>query len=89
MKKSIKDYAIYFFTLMLGVCLFYVFNSIETQTTMLALSKDSRDTVKLLVQMINTISVFVAFVILKFKTIGLVAIISFVVVYVLFPVSRE
>lgn len=61
-KKSIKDYAIYFFTLMLGVCLFYVFNSIETQTTMLALSKDSRDTVKLLVQMINTISVFVAFV---------------------------
>lgn len=35
------------------------------------------------------ISVFVAFVILKFKTIGLVAIISFVVVYVLFPVSRE
>ena len=62
MKKSIRDYAIYFFTLMLGVCLFYVFNSIETQTTMLALSKDSREIVKLLVQMIGAISTFVAFV---------------------------
>lgn len=32
MKKSIKDYAIYFFTLVLGVAIFYVFNAIETQT---------------------------------------------------------
>lgn len=29
MKKSIKDYAIYFFTLVLGVAIFYVFNAIE------------------------------------------------------------
>lgn len=28
-RKSIKDYAIYFFTLVLGVCIFYVFNAIE------------------------------------------------------------
>ena len=61
-RKSLRDYAIYFFTLMLGVCLFYVFNSIETQTSMLALSKDSREVVKLLTQMISAISTFVAFV---------------------------
>ena len=35
MKKSIKNYAIYFFTLVLGVAIFYVFNAIETQTAML------------------------------------------------------
>ena len=29
--KSIKDYAIYFFTLVLGVAIFYVFNAIESQ----------------------------------------------------------
>lgn len=27
-RKSIKDYSIYFFTLLLGVCIFYVFNAI-------------------------------------------------------------
>lgn len=30
-KKSFKDYTIYFFTLMLAVCIFYTFNSIESQ----------------------------------------------------------
>ena len=34
-KKSFKDYAIYFFTLILGVAIFYVFNSIESQTVLL------------------------------------------------------
>ena len=41
MKKSIKDYAIYFFTLVLGVAIFYVFNAIETQTAMLRISADT------------------------------------------------
>ena len=30
-KKSIKDYAIYFFTLILGVAIFYVFNALEIE----------------------------------------------------------
>ena len=30
MKKSLKDYAVYFFTLILGVVIFYLFNAIET-----------------------------------------------------------
>lgn len=36
-KKSAKDYFIYFFTLMLSVCLFYSFNSISTQFASLGL----------------------------------------------------
>ena len=34
-RKSIRDYSIYFFTLILGVAVFYIFNSIETQSAML------------------------------------------------------
>ena len=30
-KKSLKDYTIYFLTLTLAVCIFYSFNSIESQ----------------------------------------------------------
>lgn len=33
--RSIKDYAIYFFTLILGVGIFYIFNAIESQTVMM------------------------------------------------------
>lgn len=31
-RKSFKDYAVYFFTLILGVAVFYVFNAIDSQT---------------------------------------------------------
>lgn len=34
-KKSARDYLIYFFTITFGVCLFYSFNSIDTQFAML------------------------------------------------------
>lgn len=39
MKKSIKDYSIYFLTLVLGVAIFYMFNSIESQQAMLKVSR--------------------------------------------------
>ena len=39
MKKSIKDYAIYFLTLVLGVAIFYMFNSIDSQQAMLQVSR--------------------------------------------------
>ncbi len=60
MKKSVKDYSIYFLTLVLGVSIFYMFNSIDSQSAMLALTESKREMVKLLVQMINMVSVFVA-----------------------------
>ena len=47
-KKSIKDYAIYFFTLILGVAIFYVFNAIDDQTVMMNVSSSTYEIIKLL-----------------------------------------
>lgn len=55
-----KDYAIYFFTLILGVAIFYIFNAIETQSAMLKISNDTREIVKLLIQIMSWVSVFIA-----------------------------
>lgn len=60
--KSMKDYAIYFFTLILGVAIFYVFNSIESQTVMMNVSKSTSDIIKLMTQMLSGVSVFVSFI---------------------------
>ena len=46
--KSIKDYAIYFFTLILGVAIFYVFNAIDDQTVMLNVSASTYEIIKLM-----------------------------------------
>ena len=62
MKKSMKDYAIYFLTLILGVAIFYVFNALEGQRAMLGLSKSGYQMVDLMVQMISMVSVLVAFI---------------------------
>lgn len=61
-KKSIKDYAIYFFTLILGVAIFYVFNAIESQTVLLNVTKDTRDIIKLMTNLLSGVSVFVSFI---------------------------
>ena len=42
-KSSIKDYLIYFFTLVIGVAIFYVFNSLGNQTVMSQVSKSQYD----------------------------------------------
>lgn len=60
MKKSMKDYAIYFMTLILGVAVFYVFNAIETQSAMLKVSKDTREIMRLMVSVLSGISVFIS-----------------------------
>ena len=60
MKKSIKDYAIYFLTLVLGVAIFYMFNSIDSQQAMLQVSQSQRDIIKMMISMLGFVSVFVA-----------------------------
>ena len=60
MKKSFKDYAIYFLTLVLGVAIFYMFNSIDSQQAMLEVSQSTRDIIKFMINMLGYISVFVA-----------------------------
>ncbi len=59
-KKSFKDYAIYFLTIVLGVAIFYMFNSLDTQEAMLKVSESTRQIVKLMVEMLGYISVFVS-----------------------------
>ncbi|RYC73837.1 Bacitracin export permease protein BceB [Candidatus Nanosyncoccus nanoralicus] len=57
--RSMKDYAIYFFTLVLGVVIFYVFNVIGTQTSMMELGSSTKDVVKLLVNVLSGVSLIV------------------------------
>lgn len=61
-KKSIKDYAIYFLTLVLGVAIFYVFNSIESQTVMMKVSSNTLEIINLMNQLLSSVSVFISFI---------------------------
>lgn len=61
-RKSLRDYAVYFMTLTLGVCIFYVFNSVESQQAMLDLNASQSETMLVIVQLINMTSVFVSFI---------------------------
>ena len=60
--KSIKDYAIYFFTLVLGVAIFYVFNAIDSQTVMLNVSSSTSEIIRLMTTILGGVSVFVSFI---------------------------
>ena len=59
-KKSFKDYAIYFTTLILGVCIFYIFNSIDSQTAMLAVTGRQDEIIKILIESLSYVSIFVS-----------------------------
>ena len=61
-QKSFKDYAIYFFTLILGVSIFYVFNAIESQTVLMDVTASTHDIIELMQQMLSGVSVFVSFI---------------------------
>ncbi len=60
MKKSFKDYAIYFITLVLGVAVFYMFNSLDSQEAMLQVSSSTKEMIKLMISMLNMVSIFIA-----------------------------
>lgn len=60
--KSIKDYAIYFFTLILGVAIFYVFNAIDDQSVMMKVSSTTAEIIKLMTNVLSGVSVFVSIV---------------------------
>lgn len=58
--KSIKDYMVYFLTLTFGVCVFYVFNSVDSQQAMLEMSATQNQMVQTMTQVIGLISVFIS-----------------------------
>lgn len=60
MKKSFKDYGIYFLTLVLGVAIFYMFNSLDSQQAMLQVSESTRKIIGLMIDMLGIVSVFVS-----------------------------
>ncbi len=58
--KSIKDYSIYFLTLVLGVAIFYMFNSLDSQQAMLQVSQSTHEMITLLINMLGFVSIFVS-----------------------------
>ena len=61
--RSFRDYGVYFLTVAFGVCLFYVFNALETQAVIRYLARHPRsDVVGAIQRLIGVLSVFVWFV---------------------------
>lgn len=61
-KKSIKDYTIYFFTLILGIAIFYIFNAVEAQTSMMELSQTKSQIIDVMNTALEAMSVLVSFI---------------------------
>lgn len=59
-KKSFKDYAIFFVTIILGVCIFYLFNSVDSQTAMLSVTSRQGEMIDLLIEILSYVSIFVS-----------------------------
>ena len=59
-KKSYKDYTIYFLTLILAVCIFYSFNSIDSQKALTDIKSSGGSYVSRLMEFMSAISVFVS-----------------------------
>ena len=59
-RRSVKDYGVWCLTIAFGVCLFYVFNALETQTVLQYLSNHQRQNiVESIKGLIGVLSVFV------------------------------
>lgn len=59
-KKSFKDYMIYFLTLAFSICLFYSFNSFQAQQAVMDISQRQLDIIASVMMIMRILSVFVA-----------------------------
>lgn len=60
-KRSFKDYAIYFITLVFGVAVFYAFNSIQNQSVLFDLKDEATESIFIMTgQFLGIFSVFIA-----------------------------
>lgn len=59
-RRSIRDYAVYFITLTFGVCLFYVFSALDGQSVMQFLAKNNNPNVEAIFVLVGVFSAFVA-----------------------------
>lgn len=62
LKNSLRDYTIYFLTLVFGVCIFYTFNSIESQKIMMNLTEEQATAFQMINLVMGVASVFISFV---------------------------
>lgn len=60
LKKSLRDYTIYFLTLVFGVCIFYTFNSIESQKIMMNLTEEQATAFQMINLVMGVASVFIS-----------------------------
>ena len=59
--RSLKDYSVYFLTLTFGVCIFYVFNSLDSQWVMEALQGGEKSSIlDATLMLVDIFSVFVS-----------------------------
>ncbi|WP_040197510.1 ABC transporter permease [Candidatus Soleaferrea massiliensis] len=59
-KRSVKDYTVYFITLTFAVAIFFVFNSIGSQEIMNILNESQRPYLEILDNLMSSISVFIS-----------------------------
>ncbi|WP_346939032.1 FtsX-like permease family protein [uncultured Clostridium sp.] len=62
LKRSFKDYTIYFLTLVFGVCIFYTFNSIEAQSILMEVSEMHKNMFHLISNIMGVASIFISFI---------------------------
>lgn len=62
LRRSLKDYTIYFFTLIFAVCVFYTFNSIKSQSVMMDLNSSQSKAFDLIQNVMGVASIFIAFI---------------------------
>jgi len=61
-KKSVRDYSIFFFTLVIAVSLLYMFNSLDAQQAMMEIEGSKSATIEMLTKILSYVSVFVSIV---------------------------
>lgn len=61
-RKSFKDYTIYFLTLTFAVCIFYCFNSIESQKAVLQMNASQKSYIETINMFLSMVSVLVVFI---------------------------
>lgn len=61
-RKSFKDYTIYFLTLTFAVCIFYCFNSIDSQKAVFDMNSSQAGYMESINQLLSMVSVFVVFI---------------------------
>ena len=59
-RKSLRDFSVFFITLFFGVCVFYAFASINDQTAVIDLNELQSAAVATVTRMLSGVSVFVA-----------------------------